>query len=411
MKPPACDRPTDSPEIEYLLAHVCPPPAAKTELPAPQRFQPCPLDPQTLDWPRLLQHAAQQGVLLRLYQALQPEAIRTIPPEIQQSLQATAQALTFRNWQLTKVLIQLLDSFAEAEIPAIPFKGPTFTHMIYGDLAHREFVDLDILVPASKAETVSKHLANQGYQARHNNPWSSVFAKPESPEIDLHWQVAPPCFSHLLNVPALLQRCQSVDIFNHPVLTLTPADAVIIASVQIAKDCHFNRIRLVQLCDFAALIQRSDLDGRDVLQRAAEQSTVRLLYFALRLTQVVCQMPLPAALSLPPDAIATQYAQHIAAGLFTASKNQEGVFGLLEGGFRSKLYGNLLRGLLLRQPGLFTAKDWALLQHFVDYMLTPNARDSAAFQQAGAVKMPVHLARPLRLVGKFFKYSGSWSGG
>lgn len=406
MKPTVCDRPPYSPEIEYLLAYVCPPLGTETDDLTPQQWQNCPLSLRSLDWSYLLQQAAQQGVLLRLYHALQPEAIQAIPPDIQQALQQTAQSLTVRNWQLTKALVQLLTSFTEADIPAIPFKGPTLTQTLYGNLAQRAFVDLDILVPASHAEAVGQHLANQGYQSHHDNPWSCVFVKSGSPEIDLHWQIAPPCFSYQLDVPTLLPRCQSIKLFNQTVLTLTPEDAVIILSVQITKDCHFNRIRLIQLCDFATLIQHSPLDWPTVWQRATDQGTVRLLHFALRLTHVVCQAPLPAGLTLPPDAIATRYVQQVAAGLFSTSKNQEGVFGLLAGGFQAKVYGNLLRGLLLKQPGLFTAKDWELLQHFADYLLTPNARDSTAMQQPGAVKMPISLARPLRLVGKFLKFSG-----
>lgn len=401
MKLMVCDRPRYSPEIEFLLAYVCPAVGAETDALALQQLRHDLLsDVEVLDWSHLLQQAAQHGVLLRLYHALQPKAIQTIPPEIRQALQHTAQSLTVRNWRLTKVLTQLLADFAEAGIPAIPFKGPTLSQTLYGDLAQREFADLDLLVPATHAEAVGKHLARQGYQSHHDNPWSGVFVKPGSPEIDLHWQIAPPCFAYQLDVPALLQRCQPINLFNHPVLTLTPEDAIIILSVQIAKDCHFNRIRLIQLCDFAALIQRSTVDWRITQQRAAEQGTVRLLQFAMRLTQLVCQVSLPADISLPPDAIATRYAQQVAAGLFTRLKNQEGVFGLLEGGLQVKVYSNLLRGLLLMQPGIFTAQNWALLRHFVTYMLTPNARDSTAMQHAGTVSIPVSLVRPLRLAGK-----------
>ena len=406
MKSTVRDRPPYAPEIEYLLAYVCPSSRADADALVSQQVQNNPLSgPQSLDWPCLLRQAAQQGVLLRLYHALQPAAIQAIPSDVQQALQQTAQALTVRNWQLTKALVQLLSSFAEADIPAIPFKGPTLTQTLYGDLAQREFVDLDLLVPASHAEAVREHLAHQGYQSHHDNPWSCVFIKPGAPEIDLHWQLAPPCFSYQLDVPALLPRCQSINLFSQPILTLTPEDSVVALSVQITKDCHFNRIRLIQLCDFAVLIRCSTLNWNDVLQRVTDQGTVRLLHFALRLIHVVCQEPLPSGLTLPPDAIATRYVQQVAASLFSTAKNQEGVFGLLEGGFQAKVYGSLLRGLLLKQPGTFTARDWALLQHFAGYLLTPNARDSTAMQQAGAAKLPISIVRPLRLVGKFLRFS------
>ena len=76
---------------------------------------------------------------------------------IQLSLLEFGRTNSTRNLVLTAELLRLFNLFDQAEIPAISFKGPVLTQLLYGDFSLREFSDLDIVVreaDVSKAEDI-----------------------------------------------------------------------------------------------------------------------------------------------------------------------------------------------------------------------------------------------------------------
>jgi hypothetical protein len=59
-----------------------------------------------------------------------------------------------RNMKMTAELLRILDALKEAGIKAMPLKGPVLAQQLYGDVALRQFSDLDILVAR---EDANKH--------------------------------------------------------------------------------------------------------------------------------------------------------------------------------------------------------------------------------------------------------------
>ena len=69
-----------------------------------------------------------------------------------------------RNLHLTGELFRILDCLDAHHIPAIPYKGPTLAEKVYGDLALRDFSDLDVLVRHFTFCVPSLRFGDLGYE-------------------------------------------------------------------------------------------------------------------------------------------------------------------------------------------------------------------------------------------------------
>ena len=98
------------------------------------------------DWGYLLQAAQDHGVIPLLYRHLHEASPDVIPEEMLKRLRDEAVANTRSNLALTRELFKLLDLFEAHDIYAIPYKGPVLASVAYGDIALRQFVDLDLIV-------------------------------------------------------------------------------------------------------------------------------------------------------------------------------------------------------------------------------------------------------------------------
>src|SRR5579863_3082612 len=74
---------------------------------------------------------------------------------------------------LTAELIALTNAFKAAEIPVLPHKGPLLAQAAYGDLALREFTDLDLLIHAADLPRAIAMLADHGYLPASELAWLS----------------------------------------------------------------------------------------------------------------------------------------------------------------------------------------------------------------------------------------------
>ena len=124
------------PETELLLC--CASPAGGEQRTERVRV----LSGQPLDWQYLLDSAAAHAVTPLLYWGLKAVRPETIPASLAESFQHN----TRNSVQLTAELFQVMDLFAREGIQVLPFKGPTLAIAAYGNLALRQFIDLELLV-------------------------------------------------------------------------------------------------------------------------------------------------------------------------------------------------------------------------------------------------------------------------
>src|SRR5438876_1110475 len=101
---------------------------------------------QDLDWDYILRLTEAHGMIPLVYRYMRALAAEAAPKAVIDQLRQRYHANALRNLSLAGEMIQLLELFQTHGITAIPFKGPTLAALAYGDLALRQFNDLDFLV-------------------------------------------------------------------------------------------------------------------------------------------------------------------------------------------------------------------------------------------------------------------------
>ncbi|MGB7443771.1 MAG: lasso peptide biosynthesis B2 protein, partial [Coleofasciculaceae cyanobacterium] len=279
---------------------------------------------QDLDWNYLLQQACEHRVFLLLHQNLILNYPQLIPQNILPQLQAYCSLRTARNLATSKQLCQLLDLFNHHQLKVIPFKGPVLAAFAYNNLALREFCDLDLLIDEKDYPQVKELLITQGYKPQTQPRWGQNM-KGKRGNLDLHWQLTPPCFPYRVDFPQLWQRCQTISILNQPVNVLSPEDLLLILCVQIFKDVHYRQERLIKICDIAELIGTNCLDWGVVSQQAQIKGSERLLLFGLGITQQLfgVEIPLEFQQKITNDRVVYSYINHASQHLFPTTDKQK----------------------------------------------------------------------------------------
>src|SRR5205085_9266199 len=100
-----------------------------------------------LDWKRIESLATRHRIRALLYKHLKSFGQRRgIPPATWKDLEGHALSLRARNPKQANELVRIIKILRNENISALPFKGPALAAHLYGDVAFREFSDLDLLV-------------------------------------------------------------------------------------------------------------------------------------------------------------------------------------------------------------------------------------------------------------------------
>ena len=128
------------------------------------------------DWSELLRLAEHHGVLPLVARNLSAHA-RGLPSHAEQSLRSAFDTNARRNLWFASELIRIADHFEKKNIRAIPYKGPMLAESAYGDVALRNFGDLDFLISPADFEQAKHALGKLGYR-----PSSAL-----SPAVERFW--------------------------------------------------------------------------------------------------------------------------------------------------------------------------------------------------------------------------------
>ena len=187
------------------------------------------------DWNYLLQTALDQGVFPSLYRQVADNCPEVVPPKVLVKWQRLYKAHAQRNLKITRGLIQVLNLLADNGIIAVSYKGPLLAAVAYGDIAFRQFVDLDILVSGKDIGRVRDLLSSQGYRlsyslttkqerAHLHGAVEYTFAHPQRAILDVHWRFAADYLGVGPNPEEAIARRMAVKILEKTVYTLDPED-------------------------------------------------------------------------------------------------------------------------------------------------------------------------------------------
>src|SRR5712692_696029 len=145
---------------EELLLRCC----APTRLDAQKAERLRALLSEKLDWLYLCETAMQHGMVPLVYWHLISVTPEAVPVAWMEFLRILFESTGRRNLELTAQLLRVLEIFEANGILAVPYKGPTLAVLAYGNLALRNFTDLDLLVATREVAKAYELLVSEGYR-------------------------------------------------------------------------------------------------------------------------------------------------------------------------------------------------------------------------------------------------------
>ena len=309
MTPPA------PPEPALLLA------TARPHATEPALAQAIALQP---DWTAAIDIALYHGTAGLLCRRV----LDIVPDDLHSAMTAYLDSCGERQRIATAELLELLDIFAQAGIPALPFKGPAFASLAYPEPTLRPCIDLDLLIHERDITAVFAILENRGFVSQYPdllpdhraayhryNGHDCLIAPGRAMIVEPHWQIAPPSFGVPLDTAALFRRARPVALGGRSVPTLCPEDALLVAALHASKE---EWARLIWIADIATLLATTPApDAEAALARATESGMRRMLLIGLALAtdllHAPCPAPFAAALAHDPKSrqLASLAAEHL----------------------------------------------------------------------------------------------------
>lgn len=255
------------------------------------------------DWSKLLELAKAHALRPLLFRNLEQARVPNLPRDILAKLWIHREQLQAKNRLMLDELKAILALFASAGIPALPLKGPMLALKAYGDLALREFSDLDLLVPHAHRQAARRLLAERGYvsffpisedaeAALLRSPVHYHVALKRELMVELHWKtdaefpIEPP------SADAWWQGLATADCEGVGARALAPHEQVLALCLHGSKH-HWSSLHW--LVDIAALLEaHPELDWSWILGKAEDLRASRRLALGLLLLRDPMQCELPA---------------------------------------------------------------------------------------------------------------------
>lgn len=291
--------PAVQPEIDVLLA------CARTPLDAVHAERLHQQLQGQLDWGKIIRLAGQHAVLPLLHHHLKAVADpQAIPQAAWRNLQHLFRKRLNRNLAMTAELLRQLRLLEAHGIPVIPYKGPALAAAVYGDVALRQFGDLDILVKPRDVLKVKDLLMNQGYQPEFDMTPVQEAAylrssceynftnKVKGIHLEVHWRIARPYFMFPLDIDQLWDHLETVQLGGHRIPSLGVEDLLLILCVHGGKH---QWDRLGWICDIAQLLHhRPELQWELLIAQATRLGVIRFLRLGLLLAHDLLDAVLPS---------------------------------------------------------------------------------------------------------------------
>lgn len=340
-----------------------------------------------VDWDLVLRLARGHGLLALLHWHLDRLGYPDVPVAVARELRDEFRSTSWRNVFLMGELLQLVELFAANGIAAIPFKGPVLAATVYGNVALRQFSDLDVLVQARDRVRARDVLLANGFalyqewdQVQQFNHEYTLVAKGGRVGVDVHWEVFPQSVFPV-QAAGLWERSESATMAGREVATFSPEDTLLILCVH--GDTHLWE-RLKWVCDVARLLDAYPaLDWGQVLRRARRSGSERILFLGLSVAGDLLGARIPEDIErrIRADRAVATLATEVIARLFRAEA--------------------LTAVSLDLERSIFQLRSRPRLWDKIRLAATPNETDWALLPLPASLYPLYYLVRPFRLLIKY----------
>lgn len=266
---------------------------------------PTPTHPADLDWDRLALLLTRHRLSAHFF-VLGREQHEAWPDAFLETLRRDRYSLMMYGDQCAIHIRALLERLNEADIPVIVMKGWAYIPVIYGgDHSQRVCEDIDILVHPQAVDEAEKILIAMGfykemeswpgYHRRYLNG-TRYFVGGQSGvpgstfSIGLHWGLwHMPSYDHrLIDIEAVFERAQPLQVASVPALKLSVEDHVVYACAHLGLHHHFDS-SLFRFYELAKVIldEGDSIDWKQVSERASQWRVILPVQYALKKTEAL----------------------------------------------------------------------------------------------------------------------------
>lgn len=305
--------------LEYELLRLL----SRTTLKAEQEAQAGALLQKDLRWGYLGGIAGYHGVQPLLYYHLKRLAPELLGVEPLDRLRAIVGARSAHGLVLVHELGRMAGVFEREGLSVIAMKGPVLAQSIYGGIALRPFVDLDLVIDRARFDEAERILAAEGYQCRSLTPfqkrsylfihgqftfWRRITSVGSAlAVIDLHTAIMPPGYSYTEDFEDLLRRSKPMRFGSAEAHTLESVDLLEVLCYHGFKN-RWDRLKYI--ADVAELLRATPAMNWDaVYARARATRSSRVLWLGLSLAERTLDAPLPEAVRR--DALANRHVKSL----------------------------------------------------------------------------------------------------
>lgn len=200
-----------------------------------------------------------------------------------ESLRRKAGTVAVKNLLLSAELLRVLDLFAEKGIEAVPYKGPSLSVELYGDVKLRQFSDLDVFFRKEDFHRVKEILTKDRYRPhraltplqeevflrnRKNYGEYNYLRDDNLVYLEMHWSTNPGFMTFPVDAGDLWKGLRQIGFLSREIPAFAPEDLLMILSVHGFKH---RWSRLCWLLDLALLLRtHSRMDVSMILERTGE---------------------------------------------------------------------------------------------------------------------------------------------
>lgn len=257
---------------------------------------------EVIDWTPFLDLVESHGVLPIVEQSLR-DLEHLVPSAPRSELQQRFRENVLRTLRLTELLGRVMAALKEANVSSLPYKGPVLAQRLYGDVAMRQFSDLDFFVRATDLELAKSTLRKIGFvphvnlrPAEENSLLDTGYelafdGMGNRNLIEIQWRVLPRFYSIDFRIDDYFATAPGVEVAGRKFQTVSDEDGVLILCVHAAKHAW---ARLSWICDIAQLSSMAGIDWARIAERATGLGIKRIIGTTFFLVGEVLDGPVPA---------------------------------------------------------------------------------------------------------------------
>lgn len=357
-----------------------------------------------IDWDLVIERASLHRVLPLFYRNLNKLASSDVPQPALSRLREAYLRNAARNLRLAGRLKEICAILDENGIETAPFKGPVLAQEVFGDVALRQFNDLDVLVPKEAAWSAVKELEARGFvpeipltasrfrsYAARNKSLPMVDTTEQGFFLDLHWDLGGDYARAPMTYDSFREGLEAVELLGASFKTLGRKDLLIYLCLHAAME---SWSRLDHMCCVAELIKgHPEVLRRETYEEAGRLRLRRCLLAGCFLARIVLDAPVPDFLleRIERDGHVKAYAGDCIRRLFDRAGPES------DEGERPKFSG---RHMLLKDGPA------ERFRHMLFLLASPTIEDWRRMPVPGGLGFVLYGYRPLRLAVECMRRKG-----